>query len=84
MLSESIKGSLPLTLNYAAFQQNEWFEKKPKKILLPVYPHSFLRCNCIVLLYYTHTHKHELIPVHIPAKTRCVVNLKCKVTSLFE
>ena len=49
---------------------------------------NFLRCNYIVLLYYTNSCKHAMIPfLSLPSdnqKTRRVAIFKCKVTSLFE
>ena len=45
------KGSVPLTLNYAANFNNCIVGIKPLKILLPVYPHSTAFKNVVALNY---------------------------------
>ena len=58
------KGSVPLTLSYALFNELHRLNKTPENTFASTSTeHNFRKCHCIVfiLLYFTHTHKHTMI-----------------------
>ena len=47
-----------------------WMKQPSKlKTLLQEHPYNFLKCQCIVLLYFIHTHKHTMIA--FPSSSTC-------------